>query len=115
MDRILGVTDSLVEIVSAETAIGRPTATARRLVDAFISANTRRTYAGALRRLDAWLYGRQLEDGSLSAYRHPELDRRRRPAQRRRPWPVRCCGASNRYGRDSLKARPTPQNYGEET
>ena len=62
------MTDSLVAIVSAETAIGRPTATARRLVDASISANTRRGYAGALRRLDAWLDGRPLEDARLAAY-----------------------------------------------
>ena len=62
------MTDSLGEIVPAETAIGRPMATARRLVEASISANTRRTYAGALGRLDAWLDGRQLEDASLAAY-----------------------------------------------
>ena len=62
------MTDSLVAIVSAETALGRPTATARRLVDASISANTRRGYAGALRRLDAWLDGRPLEDARLAAY-----------------------------------------------
>ena len=35
-----------------EAAIGRPTATARHLVDASVSENTRRAYAGALRRLD---------------------------------------------------------------
>ena len=35
----------------AEAAIGRLTATARRLVEASVSANTRRAYAGALRRL----------------------------------------------------------------
>ena len=62
------MTDSLVEIVPAETAIGRPTATARRLVEASISANTHRGYAGALRRLDAWLDGRPLEDPHLAAY-----------------------------------------------
>ena len=39
--------ESLVQIAPAETAIGRPTATARRLVDASVSANTRRVYAGA--------------------------------------------------------------------
>ena len=42
------VTDSLGEIMSAETAIGRPTATARHLVEASISANTRRSYASVL-------------------------------------------------------------------
>ena len=62
------VKDSLGVIAPSETAIGRPTATARRLVDASISANIRRGYAGALRRLDAWLDGRQLEDERLAAY-----------------------------------------------
>ena len=41
-----------------ETAIGHPTQTARRLVEE--SPNTRRAYAGAFRRLDAWLDGRDL-------------------------------------------------------
>ena len=62
------VKDSLAVIAPSETAIGRPTATARRLVDASISANTRCGYAGALRRLDAWLDGRQLEAARLAAY-----------------------------------------------
>ena len=60
------VTDSLVQ--SAETAIGRPTATARRLVEASISANTHRGYASALQRLDAWLAGQTLDDAALAAY-----------------------------------------------
>ena len=51
-----------------ETAIGRPTATARRLVEASVSPNTRRAYVGALRRLDAWLDGREPDDASLAAY-----------------------------------------------
>ena len=42
------VTDSLAAIVPAPAAIGRPTATARRLVNASVSDNTRRAYAGAL-------------------------------------------------------------------
>ncbi len=62
------VKDSLAQIVPAETAIGRATATARRLVDASLSANTRRAYAGALRRLDAWLNGRLLDDAALAAW-----------------------------------------------
>ena len=49
-------------------AIGRPAATARRLVEASVSSNTRRAYAGALRRLDAWLDGRELHDVTLAAY-----------------------------------------------
>ena len=54
------VKDSLAQIAQiapTETALGRPTATARRLVDASVSANTRSAYAGALGQLDAWLDG----------------------------------------------------------
>ena len=43
------VKDSLVGVGPSETAIGRPTATTRKLVEASISPNTRRNYAGALR------------------------------------------------------------------
>ena len=60
--------DSLARIAPDETAIGRPPATARRLVEASVSPNTRRAYAGALRRLDAWLDGRELDDVALAAY-----------------------------------------------
>ncbi len=45
--------DSPARIAPAETAIGHPTQTARRLVEASVSPTTRRAYAGALRRLDA--------------------------------------------------------------
>ena len=51
-----------------EAEIGPPTATALRLVEASVSGNTRRAYAGALRRLDAWLDGRELHDVTLAAY-----------------------------------------------
>ena len=51
-----------------EAAIDRPTPTARRLVEASVSPTTRRAYAGALRRLDAWLDGRELHDVTLAAY-----------------------------------------------
>ena len=51
-----------------EAAIGRPATTARRLVEASVSSNTRRAYAGALRRLDAWLAGRELDDVTPAAY-----------------------------------------------
>ena len=51
-----------------EAALGRPAATARRLIEASVSPNTRRAYAGALRRLDAWLDGRELDDAALAAY-----------------------------------------------
>ena len=60
--------DSLTRIDPEETAIDRPTPTARRLVEASVSPNTRRAYAGALRRLDAWLDGRELHDVTLAAY-----------------------------------------------
>ena len=60
--------DSLAQIAPAGTAVGRPTATARRLVDASVSTNTRRAYAGALSRLDAWLAGLRLDDAALAAY-----------------------------------------------
>ena len=53
---------------AAPAAISRPTATARRLVEASVSDNTRRAYAGALRQLDAWLDGRRLDDAALAAY-----------------------------------------------
>ena len=62
------VKDSLAAIAPAETAISRPTATARRLVNASVSDNTRRAYAGALGQLDAWLAGRRLDDAALAAY-----------------------------------------------
>ena len=62
------VADSLAAIVSAETSIGRPSPTTRRLVNASVSDNTRRAYAGALGQLDAWLDGRPLEDARLAAY-----------------------------------------------
>ena len=43
------VNDSLAVIAPVETAIGLPTATARRLVDASVSTYTRCAYAGALK------------------------------------------------------------------
>ena len=49
-------------------AIGRATPTARRLVEASVSPNTRRAYIGTLRRLDAWLDGRELDDANLAAH-----------------------------------------------
>ena len=52
----------------AAAELERPAPTARRLAEASISPNTRRAYSGALRRLDAWLDGRPLEDATLAAY-----------------------------------------------
>ena len=60
--------DSPARIDLVEAAIDRPTSTARRLVEASVSPNTRRAYAGALRRLDIWLDGRELHDVTLAAY-----------------------------------------------
>ena len=60
--------DSPARIDLEETALDRPTATARRLVEASVSPNTLRAYAGALRRLDAWLDGRPLHDVTMAAY-----------------------------------------------
>ena len=60
--------DSLAVIAPTEMALGRPTATARRLVNASVSDNTRRAYAGALGQLDAWLDGRRLDDAALATY-----------------------------------------------
>ena len=57
------VNDSPARIDPADTAIGPPSTTARHLVNASLSDNTRRAYAGALGQLDAWL-----EDASLAAY-----------------------------------------------
>ena len=61
------VTDSLAPTRPAAATLERPTATARRLAEASLAANTRRAYAGALQRLDAWLDGRPLEDATLAA------------------------------------------------
>ena len=72
--------DLLAQIIPSETAIGPPTATARRLVRASVSPNTRRAYAGALRRLDAWLEGRRLDDAALAAYLGALHDAGRAPA-----------------------------------
>ena len=69
--------DSLAVIAPADTAIGPPTATARRLVDASVSDNTRRAYAGALGQLDAWLDGQKLDD--VGPGRLPRRAPRRRP------------------------------------
>ena len=44
------------------------TPTTRRLADASISVNTRRAYAGALARLDAWRGTAPVDDASLAVY-----------------------------------------------
>ena len=72
--------DSLAPTGPAAAELERPTPTARRLAAASISPNTRRAYAGALRRLDAWLDGRGLDDASLAAYLAELHDQGRAPA-----------------------------------
>ena len=57
--------DSLAAIAPTGTAVGRPSATARRLVNASVSDNTRRAYAGALGQLEAWLA--ELHDAGRAA------------------------------------------------
>ena len=54
----------------AAAELERPAPTARHLAEASVSPNTRRrrAYSGALRRLDAWLDGRPIEDATLAAY-----------------------------------------------
>ena len=44
------------------------TPTTRKLADASLSVNTRRAYAGALRRLDAWRGAAPVDDASLAVY-----------------------------------------------
>ena len=67
-ERSLGFEPTDRELDKLGAEIGRPTPTARRLVEASVSPNTRRAYAGALRRLDAWLDGRELDDAALATY-----------------------------------------------
>ena len=65
------------------------TPTTRRLADASLSVNTRRAYAGALRRLDTWRGTAPVDDAS--AGRLPRHDLRGGPrARHRRPRRRRC-------------------------
>ena len=56
------------------------TPTTRKLADASISVNTRRAYAGALRRLDAWRGTAPLTDALLAAYLGAIFEAGRAPA-----------------------------------
>ena len=56
------------------------TPTTRKLADASISVNTRRAYAGALRRLDAWRGAAQVDDASLAVYLGELFEAGRAPA-----------------------------------
>ena len=57
---------ALVEVGAA--ALAAPSAAVAGLVAASIAANTKRTYAAALKRLDAGLAGQDLTDASLALY-----------------------------------------------
>ena len=56
------------------------TPTTRRLADASLSVNTRRAYAGALRRLDAWRGAAPVDDASLAVYLGELFEAGRAPA-----------------------------------
>ena len=56
------------------------TPTTRKLADASISVNTRRAYAGALRRLDAWRGAAPVVDASLAVYLGELFEAGRAPA-----------------------------------
>ena len=64
----------------AAPPLERPAATARRLAAASLSPNTRRAYAGALHRLDAWLDRRDLDDATFALYLAELHDAGRAPA-----------------------------------
>ena len=64
----VNVKDTLATRGPAAAPLERPASTARRLAAASLSPNTRRAYAGALHRLDAWLAGRALDDTTLALY-----------------------------------------------
>ena len=74
-----------------------PAPAARRLVEGSVSPNTRRAYSGALRRLDAWLAGRRLEDATLAGYLAEFHERCR---CRRRWWG---CGSRRRPDRPASR------------
>ena len=56
------------------------TPTTRKLADASISVNTRRAYAGALRRLDTWRGTAPVDDASLAVYLGALFEAGRAPA-----------------------------------
>ena len=58
---------SAATIARTSSAVAIP-ASARALAESSISTSTRRAYAGALRRLDAWVNGRNLDDAALAVY-----------------------------------------------
>ena len=57
-----------------------PSSTARRLVAAAVSPNTRESYRRALRQVDAWRGRRPLDDATLAAYLAVLYDAGRTPS-----------------------------------
>ena len=104
-DNRTGVTfnmnDSPVRIDPEEAAIGRPAATARRLVEASVSPNTRRAYAGALRparRLARRARARRRGAPSCTTRAAPRRAPRWRSPRRAsaRSWPGSMAGVESR-------------------
>ncbi len=60
--------DSPARIDPEEVVIGRPTQTGAPPGRGLRQPEHRRAYAGALRRLDAWFVGRELDEVALAAY-----------------------------------------------
>ena len=77
------------------------TPTTRKLTDASISVNTRRAYAGALRRLDAWRGDAPVDDASLAVYLGTIFEASRAPAT------AALAGAAVRF-RAKLAGQPDP-------
>ena len=88
--RLKRIRDGLVESVA--TALEGAAQAAHRLVEASVSPNTRRAYAGVLRRLDAWFAGRRLEDTTLAGYLAESTSRGEPCRAHRRQWPRRASG-----------------------
>ena len=77
------------------------TPTTRKLADASLSVNTRRAYAGALRRLDAWRGAAPVDDALLAAYLGELFEAGRAPA-------VAAVAAAAVRFRAKLAGQPTP-------
>ncbi len=71
---------SVALITATPTSLATLPESARALASASISAATRRAYAGALARVDAWLTGRPLNDATLSVYLAERFDAGASPA-----------------------------------
>ena len=67
-------------IFAPDAPLAVATPTTRKLADASISVNTRRAYAGALRRLDAWRGAAPVDDARLAVYLGELFEAGRAPA-----------------------------------